>query len=176
MVSLFALWLPIVLSAVVMFIASSVIHMMLPYHRSDFKKMDNEGRLLETLSSMNPPAGDYQVPRYTGAGEEPGGVRALITISHGKSPMGKLFGQWFAYGIIVSAFAAYIAGRALEPGAEYLEVFRYTGTVAFVGYTLALFHDSIWYGRAWSTTIKYMFDGLVYALLTAGVFGWLWPV
>jgi hypothetical protein len=54
-------------------------------------------------------------------------------------------------------------------------VFRFAGTTAFIGYSVALWQMSIWYRRAWSTTIKATVDGLIYALLTAGVFGWLWP-
>ncbi|MBW2258413.1 MAG: hypothetical protein JRI25_27990 [Deltaproteobacteria bacterium] len=76
---------------------------------------------------------------------------------------------------LLGIFAAYVAGRALEPGAHYLAVFRFAGCMAFVGYALALWQNSIWYKRAWSTTLKSSFDGLVYALLTAGTFGWLWP-
>lgn len=76
---------------------------------------------------------------------------------------------------MVSIFAAYIASRAVEPGASYLEIFRFAGTTAFVGYTLALWQNSIWFKRSWSTTFKNTFDGLVYALFTAGTFGWLWP-
>jgi len=71
--------------------------------------------------------------------------------------------------------AAYIAGRALEPGAHYLSVFRFAGATAFFGYAFALMQQSIWYKRAWGTTFKSTFDGLIYALLTAGTFGWLWP-
>lgn len=40
---------------------------------------------------------------------------------------------------------------------------------------LALLQNSIWYKRKWSSTLKSMADGLVYALVTAGTFGWLWP-
>ena len=72
-------------------------------------------------------------------------------------------------------FAAYVAGRALAPGTEYPRVFQLVGATAFVGYSLALLQTSIWYRRAWKLTIKSIFDGLIYALLTAGTFGWLWP-
>ena len=65
--------------------------------------------------------------------------------------------------------------RALGPGAHYLSVFRFAGTVAFAGYSLGLLQNSIWYKRNWGTTARGMIDGLVYGLLTAGVFGWLWP-
>jgi hypothetical protein len=83
--------------------------------------------------------------------------------------------QWFIYSLVVGLFAGYVASRALGPGAPYLEVFRFVGTAAFLGYSLALAQHSIWYMRNWITTLKSMFDGLVYALLTAGTFGWLWP-
>lgn len=89
--------------------------------------------------------------------------------------MGQSLLLWFLYSILVSIFAAYIAGRALEPGAHYLTVFRFAGCVAFAGHGLALLQNSIWHKRAWSSTIKSIFDALIYALLTAGTFGWLWP-
>jgi hypothetical protein len=82
---------------------------------------------------------------------------------------------WFLYGIAVSVCAAYIAGRALPSGASYLQVFRFAGTTAFIGYSLALWQMSIWYRRSWVTTFKATVDGLIYGLLTAGTFGWLWP-
>jgi hypothetical protein len=83
--------------------------------------------------------------------------------------------NWFIYAIVVGVFAAYVAGRALGPGARYLSVFRFAGVTAFAGYALALWQMSIWYRRSWLTTIKSTVDGVIYALLTAGVFGWLWP-
>jgi hypothetical protein len=89
--------------------------------------------------------------------------------------MGASLLLWFLYGVVVSIFAAYVAGAALAPGARYLDVFQFSGTVAFVGYGLALLQNSIWYSRQWSSTLKSVFDSLIYALLTAGIFGWLWP-
>ena len=83
--------------------------------------------------------------------------------------------MWFVYLLVVSYFAAYIASRALAPGAYYLEVFRFAGATAFIGYAVALWQMSIWYHRSWGTTIRNTIDGLIYGLLTAGVFGWLWP-
>jgi hypothetical protein len=83
--------------------------------------------------------------------------------------------MWFVYIVIVGVFAGYVAGRALPRGAEYLHVFRFAGVAAFLSYAVALWQMSIWYRRAWSTTIKSSIDGLIYACLTAGTFGWLWP-
>jgi hypothetical protein len=60
-------------------------------------------------------------------------------------------------------------------GASYLEVFRFVGATAFASYSLALWQMRIWYHRALRSTITATIDGLLYACLTAGVFGWLWP-
>jgi hypothetical protein len=101
----------------------------------------------------------------------------FITVLPAGAPlgMGSQLAQWFGYSLIVGVFAAYVTGRALGPGAEYLSVFRFAGCTAFLGYSLAHMQRSIWYRQAWSTTLKNMFDGLVYGLLTAGSFAWLWP-
>ena len=128
MVSIVSLWLPILLSAVIVFIASSIIHMLLKYHRSDFGRVPSEDEVMDALRPFNIPPGDYVIP---------------------------------------------CAGKAKET--DYLAVFRFAGCAAFLGYAMALLQNSIWYKRKWSATLKSMFDGLIYALLTAGTFGWLWP-
>ena len=99
----------------------------------------------------------------------------MIVMESGPIKMGGSLLLWFIYCIIIGIFAAYIAGSALEPGAHYLLVFRFAGCTAFVGYAVALLQNSIWYRANWSVTFKSMFDGLIYGLVTAGTFGWLWP-
>jgi hypothetical protein len=179
------LWVPILLAAVIVFVASSIIHMVLPYHRSDYGKVPSEDQVMEALRRFNIPPGDYMMPRASSSKEmsDPGfldkmkkGPVAVMTVMPSGPPwLGRSLAQWFVYCIVVSIFAAYIASRALAPGATYLDVFRFAGTTAFTGYALAQWQNSIWYRRKWSTTIKVSFDGLVYGLLTAGTFGWLWP-
>lgn len=185
MVSLSALWLPVVVAAVLVFVASTLIHVLLGYHQSDFGPLPDEDRVVDALEQSGVEPGEYILPhagdREAMASEEHqekmrSGHMAIITVmGPGPPAMGKRFAAWFAYCLVVGLFAAYVTSRALGPGAEYMSVFRFTGTTAFMGYALALAQDSIWYGRAWSTTFKNALDGLVYALLTAGAFGWLWP-
>lgn len=185
MVPVMSLWLPILLSAVIVFVASSIIHMMLPYHRTDLTKVPREDEVMEALRGFNIPPGDYGIPCPTSpaAMRQPEFIEKMkkgpvvfMTLTPGRVPsMGKSLVLWFLYTVVVSVFAAYIAGRALGPGADYAPVFRFVGGSAFMGYALAHAQQSIWYSRQWATTIKDMFDGLVYALLTAGTFGWLWP-
>ena len=185
MVHITALWLPIVLSALIVFIASWVMHVLLPYHWSNYKEVPGEDEVRRALRGQNVPPGDYVIP-YAGSSRamaaEPyvakrkeGPVLVMTVMKEGPVAMGKELLQWFVYCLLISVFAAYIAGHALGPGAHYLSVFRFAGATAFIAYALSDIPRSIWYHQSWSTTLKYAFDGLVYSLLTAGVFGWLWP-
>jgi hypothetical protein len=185
MVPVTSLGIAILVSAAIVFVASSIIHMVLPYHRTDLKKLPKEDDVLESLRRFNLPPGDYAAPH---AGS-PAGMRqpefvekmkkgplVFMTVAPGETPsMRKSLVLWFLYSMLVSTFAGYIAGRAVGPGADYLQVFRFVGATAFMGYSLALLQNSIWYRRNWGVTLKTMLDGAVYALLTAGTFGWLWP-
>ncbi len=184
MTGLLALWLPIVLSAVLVFVVSSVIHMLSPWHKSDYPKMPNEERVLAALRPFAIPPGDYMIPRPATrqemstpefAEKMKQGPVVVMTVMQGSMAMAPRFIGWFLYAVVVGVFAGLVAGSALPPGSPYLHVFHFVGLVAFVGYSLALWQLSIWYGRSWTITIKATVDGLIYALLTAGMFGWLWP-
>lgn len=185
MTALMALWLPIVLSAVFVFIASWIIHMTPGWHSGDYPPVPNEEALRAAVGPLGLPPGDYMVPRAMTMKEmqtpefeaklKQGPVLILTVGKNEVFAMGPMLALWFVYCLIVSVFAAYVAGRALGPGAPYLQVFRFAGTSAFFCYAVGLWQMSIWYKRKWSVTIRYTIDGLIYALLTAGTFGWLWP-
>lgn len=184
MTGLSALCLPILVSAVFVFISSSILHMVLPWHKSDYRQLPHEDRMLDAFRSFGVGPGDYMAPRPSGREDmrspafvekmKKGPVLVLTVIPGGGSFATNLV-QWFVYAIVMSFFAAYIAGRALPPGAHYLQVFRFAGATAFIGYSAALWQSSIWYRRSWLTTTKLTLDGLLYGMLTAGTFGWLWP-
>ena len=185
MVPLSTLWVPILVSAVLVFVASSFIHMVLPYHRNEHRGLPKEDEIQQALRKFAIPPDDYFLPHAASMADMKSaafvekmkaGPVAIITVRpNGPPTMTKSLILWFLYLVFVSFFAAYIAGRALSPGAPYLAVFRFAGATAFAAYSLALVQQSIWYGRKWSTTWKSVFDGLVYAWITGGAFGWLWP-
>lgn len=184
MVTVMSLWLPIILSAVAVFVASSIIHMVLKYHNNDFKKIPNEDAVQVALRNFNIPQGEYMLPKCDNMKQmkDPAfldkmnkGPVMMMNVMSGQFNMGKSLGQWFVYCLVVGVFCAYITGRALDPGTEYLEVFRFAGTTAFIAYTLALWQGVIWYKRSGSTIVKQTFDGLIYSLVTGGVFGAMWP-
>jgi hypothetical protein len=185
MVPITALWLPILLSAVIVFIASSIIHMALPIHKSDYRKLPEEDKVLEALRAAGvTPGRAYHFPFCTHKEMKSPevvekfkrGPIGLLTVIPSRVPaMRKFLGQWFLYCVVVSFFTACLTGRTRPAGAEYLEVFRVAGTTAFLAYSGAIAQDSIWKGQTWGVTLKHVVDGLIYGLLTAGTFGWLWP-
>lgn len=185
MIPIVSLWIPIVLSAVIVFVASSIMHMMLTYHRSDYRKIPNEGAIREAVGKENLQPGVYFFPYMTSPSEmkspeviekfTKGPVGHLTIRRSGPPAMGKNLVQWFLFSIVIGVFVAYLGGRFLAAGTHYLTVFRFAGTVAFMGYGVGQIMDSIWKGQPWGATIKGLVDGFVYSLLTAGTFGWLWP-
>ena len=185
MVPLPALWMPILVSAIFVFIASSVIHMMLTYHRGDYRKVQDEVAVQDALRRFGIAPGDYMLPAPVSPKDSrspafvemmtKGPVMLMTVLPNGRPGMASSLVLWFVYCVVVGVFVAYISGRALPPGSSYLDVFRFAGCTAFMGYALALWQNTIWYKRAWTTTFKSTVDGLVYGMLTAGVFGWLWP-
>lgn len=183
MLTLFSLWLPILVAAVLVFVASSVIHMFLGYHSSDYGPLPDEERIGAAIREAGVAPGDYATP-YAGSmkamdspefKEKMGrGPVALLTVRRpGPVRMGGTLVAWFFLILVVSIFAAYLAGRA--GGGDPWNAFRFAGTTAFVAYGLGSWTESIWFGRKWSTTFKNTLDAIIYALITGGVFAWLWP-
>jgi hypothetical protein len=184
MVPLSALWLPIVLSAVIVFVASSVMHMLLPYHHGDYRQLPDEDKALAVLRGAGLKRGLYIFPFGTHKDMKSpaliekykqGPVGMLTVFPSGPPVMPKFLGQWLGFCLIVAFFVAYLTGHTVVPGARYLAVFRVAGTAAFLAYGVGHLSNGIWKGQTWSFTFKEVIDGLVYALLTAGTFGWLWP-
>ena len=185
MTGLLELWLPILVASVLVFIVSSLVHMVLQWHNADYGKLDGEEDVLASMRAGGVKPGHYMFPHCGSVKEmgdpafiekmNQGPVGHLTVRPNGPIPMGKALGQWFVLCIVVSAIAGYVAGISFAPGADYMAIFRVTGTVAFAAYALNSVIDSIWKGISWTITAKYVVDGLLYALATAGAFGWLWP-
>ena len=184
MVPISALWLPIVLAAVIVFVASSIMHMLLKYHQSDCKRLPDEDKVLAALRGAGLTRGLYMFP-YTTHKEmkspemlekfKQGPVGMMTLRDSGVPAMGKFMGMWFVYCLVIGFFVAYLAGRTLAPGTPYLQVHRVAGCAAFMAYGLGNLANSIWKGQPWGMTIKEVIDGLIYGALTGGTFGWLWP-
>jgi hypothetical protein len=182
-VDLASLWLPILLSGIAVFIVSSLIWTVFQWHNSDWQKLPDEEALRRALAGAAP--GQYSVPyaqnnkaRQSSEWQEKyreGPAAMMVVLRHGSMAMGKQLGQWIIYCLVISLLVAYVASATLPAGTEYLRVFRVTGTVAMLAYAGGAAMGSIWFGHTWGRTAKDIADGVIYGLLTAGIFGWLWP-
>jgi hypothetical protein len=185
MVGLSALWMPIVVSAVFVFVALMMIHGLLGWHKDDMVALPGEASVMEMLRGLNVQPGDYRFPfgRTTADMTTPEfeakmkqGPSGVVTIwPSGGLNMGKMMGQWFVYSLFIAVLAAYITGRTRGHGASYLEVLRVSGAVTFCCYSVAHWQNWIWWGKSMRSTITNSLDGIIYAAITGATFGWLWP-
>ena len=184
MVSISSQWLAILLSAVVVWIASALVWMALPHHKKDYKQLPDEDAAINTLRPQNLKPGLYNIPHCKSWDEakkpeivekfNKGPIGFLTVLPNGMPNMAKSMVLSFAFYLVVSVVVAYVVSRTVHPGADYLRVFRIAGVVAWLAYGMSAVQDAIWFGRPWSQIFKFQFDALFYALLTAGVFGWQW--
>jgi hypothetical protein len=185
MVSLAQLWLPIVLAAVLVFAASSVIHMVFKWHNADYRKLDNEDAVRAAIRSSNVTPGQYIFPncadpkdmrkpemvqKFT---EGPNGM--LVVMKSGPPSMGKPLVLWFILALVVSALVGYLASRTVPAGASFLAVCRVVGLTAFLAYGTGSVSQAIWMGKPPASAAKDVLDAFIYGLVSAVAFAWLWP-
>ncbi|HET9984962.1 MAG TPA: hypothetical protein VFQ38_15290 [Longimicrobiales bacterium] len=185
MVPLVALWLPVVLSAIVVFLVSGFLHTALAWHNKEYRKLPNEDEALAAIGRDAPAPGMYMLPYVMGQAEyrkpetqrrfAEGPVGILFLRQPGPITMGPLLAKWFLTALVISLLAGYVGSAALPRGTEYLRVFRVVGTAAILGYAGAHAQNAIWRSEPRRVALKDTLDGVIYGLLTAGVFGWLWP-
>ena len=184
-VELSSLWLPILLSGVFVFIASSLLHMVFKIHNKDYSAMDGEDSIREAMRGQNISPGLYVFPHCSSMKEMgtpehleklnrgPNGF--LTVVENGPPRMGKLLALWFGFSLLISLFVAYLTSLTLDASAASREVFRIAATIGVLGYSVSVISDSIWKSVPWPVTLKFIFDGVVYSLVTAATFAWMWP-
>ncbi len=184
-ITLLQLWQPILLGTFLAWVASALIHMLVKYHNSDYQQLSNEHEVLSAIRNGSPALGIHTLPYCADLAEmnnpavqekfNKGPVAMLTVFPNGMPPMGKLMVQQISYFLFGCILIAYCATLALTPGSEYMVVFRFVSAVGFLTFGWANIPLSIWYGHPWSTTVKYLLDAMIYGLVVAGSFAWLWP-
>jgi hypothetical protein len=179
-----SLLLPIVVSAVAVFVLTLIIHMT-PWHRSDYIRLPDEDGVMKVLRPLNIPPNDYMVP-HPGSGEymrspeydakRAAGPVMIVTVApSGPWNIGKMMGLWLLFAVTVSASMACVVGTIVPPGGNRHAVFHHVGVITFLTYAMGAVPLSIWYHRKWSTTLKTAVDSLLYALATGWIFAMMWP-
>lgn len=178
--------LPVLVAAVLVFVASSVIHMALPWHKNDYPRLANQDAVMDALRPLGLKPGDYMIPRPDRRGDMSspefrekmtrGPVAVFTVMPSGQFGMGRGLGLWFIFLLVVSALVALLAASSgLGAGSDMHPRFHVVALAAFLAYVAGIWPMSIWYRRGWGLTVKATVDGFIYALITAGVFVWLWP-
>lgn len=183
MVALASLWLPTLLGAVAVFVASALVHMVLRWHQSDMRQIPNEDAVRAAIRAAAP--GQYSLPHCAGPKEAQspeaqkkfaeGPVAVVRVWPNGVPAMGKMLGQWLALCVGVAILTAYVASRVLAPGAAAGDVLQLTAAVGFLAYATGSVSDGIWWGKPWPAVAKDLLDALIYAFALGAPFAWLWP-
>lgn len=178
------LWMPILVSGIAVFILSAMVWTVFPHHKTEWRRLPNEDAAMDALRAGNPTPGLYSFPHATDMKEmgnpdfvakmQRGPVGYLTLVPNGPPAMGPMMAKSVVYNLIVALFVGYVAFHAIDPASEYLQVFRIVGTVMFMTCALGTVPDAIWFGKPWKSWALHAGDSLLYALVTAGIFGWLW--
>ena len=183
-VSAFSLWLPILVAAIVVFVASFLAWMVLPHHKPDFKGLRDEDDFLSSLRARKPEAGQYAFPfcddysklkdpEYKKKYEA--GPHGMMLVWPGPPNMAKALALTFVFYLVVGFCVGYLGAFSLERGAGFMEVFRVTGAAAIFVYTLGFIPNAIWFGRTLRSVVMDVIDCVIYGILTGLIFSWMWP-
>lgn len=185
MLSLASLWLPILLAAVAVFFTSSLVHMVFKWHNADYLRLGNEDEVREVLRKGNPAPGQYVLPHCLDGKDmqKPevqqkfidGPVGLVVIRSSGAPKIGPHLLKWFLLALAVAAITACLACCTIGSGASKHLVFHFFAVSTFLAYATGSVTDGIWKGHPWKAVAKDLLDALLYALVSAAVFAWLWP-
>ena len=185
MVTLEQLWIPIVLSAVLVFVASSLIHMVFKWHNSDYRKLPNEDDVRAAMRAGSPAPGQYVIPYCADMKDmqspemqkkfTDGPLAAMFVRANGAPRMGPMLGQWFALSLVIAIVVGYLAAHTVPRTASFLGVARVVSLITFLAYGAGGVIGAIWWGKPWRSAMKELLDAFIYGLVTAVAFGWLWP-
>jgi len=181
--SITALWLPIVVSTIAVFILSSLINMMLPWHKKDFAPLPSEDALLDAFRTAGVQPGDYMMPYASGMEDMRSeahkqkvlrGPVVIMSVMQRKSlSMTPFLVGWLIFVFLVSVLAACMAVVGAPVGGAHT-IFHVVGLFTWSAYAFALWPLAIWYGRSTRVTLTATLDGLIYAVATGLIFVWLW--
>jgi hypothetical protein len=179
------LWLPILVTAVFIFVASSLIHMVLKWHNSDYRKLANEDEVRAAIRAGTPAPGLYVVPHCADMKDMQNtdmmqkfaeGPVGFVTLRRAGPPrIGASLIQWFVFTVIIATAAACLALQAYGIGAHPHQAGHMVGIVSLLVYAGACVPEGIWMARPWRSVFKHGVDGAIYATISALTFMWLWP-
>ncbi len=191
---LMELWVPALISGVACTAVAAISWLVLPFHQKSWKRLPAEPAVLDAMrGSMAPRPGQYPLPYSIGQDLNRPDMRAAL--EHG--PVGYLFITrngppstalnlvlMFLFFTATSVLTAWISWHAFIPqigtahqpyNLPFAHIAKTVGAISAMAYGFGAFQQSVWFGRPWSSFFLQIVDALMYAAVTAFVFGWLWP-
>lgn len=177
------LWVPILISTVVLFVLSFTAWVILPHHFNDYQRLPNEQQFMDAIGPMNLPSGNYMFP-YADSKADQGtpefaekykaGPRGTIQIFEMPN-MGVNMAKTIVFFLVTTVVIAYVTYAACPPKAasQFLEVFRIAGTIGILVHASSGILNGIWFKRKMITD---SIDGVVYGLVLGLIFAIFWPV
>lgn len=179
------LWLPIVLTSVFIFIASSLIHMVFKWHNSEYGKLANEDAVAAAIRAGNALPGQYVFPHCMDMKEmqsdemmkkyREGPIGLLTLRRNGPPAMGPALIMWFLFTLILAAITALIAVKSIGLEAHAHTAAHLVGLVTLLAYGAGSVQAGIWMGKPWGSVAKDLLDSFIYAVISAATFLYFWP-
>lgn len=175
------LWLPILLAGVATHIASTIAWTVLPHHKPEWKGLgDDEDGLQDWIAGREIPAGQYLFPFASGMKEadcdaikeKQQKCRGMLLLYQRPVNMGAAIGKTLAFFLVAAFMIGYLAAFSVPSGASFWHVFRFVSTAGILTHCFARFPHVFWFPEKIAMSLL---DGVVYSLITAGVFAALWP-
>ena len=181
---LLPLWLPILLSAVAVWIAALIVWMALPHHKGDFLGLPDEDGFMDYIRKSGIKPGNYAFPDCRGraamksvkvqkAWEE--GPVGHLSVWRTPLTMGDKMVATFIVYLVVSTLIAYLTRIAISGPANFVKVFQVAATAGILAYCFSHMPSAIWWGSYKRTIVANVIDGILYAAITGAIFAWRWP-
>jgi hypothetical protein len=185
MSTLAQLWMPILVTAILVFLASSLIHMVFKWHNSEYRKLANEDEVMAAVRAGAPTPGQYVMPHCADMKlmrdeamqrKFRDGPVGLLTLRRNGAPhVGGSLLRWFVFVLAVAAIAGVVAAQAVGLPGNNRAGGHLVGMISLLTYAGGSVQNGIWMGRPWTAVAKDLLDSLIYATISALTFMWLWP-
>jgi hypothetical protein len=185
MSGIFQLWLPILATGVLIFVASSLIHMVFKWHNSDYRPLGNEDEVRAAIRHGAPAPGQYLLPYCADVKDMQGtemrkkyveGPIAFLTVrANGVPTMAPALTQWFIYTVAIAAITGGIALQTYGLKGDPRHAAHLVGVMSLLAYAAGSVQMGIWMGKPWRSVGKDVLDGVIYGVISAFTFMWLWP-
>ncbi len=177
---LLSLCIPIIAATVALFFASYLSWMVLPFHRKDWVKLAKEDQFMQAVRDCEIPIGSYMFPGCDSPEEMKSeaynkkweaGPCGILSV-YPKVNMGRNLGLTFLYFLVVNFCLAYLATLALQPGANFMAVFRFVSTAGLMTFLAAIVQHAIWFH---SRIVGHILESIAYAAISGSIFAAMWP-